>query len=114
MDRMVEAGKLGMKAGQGFFEWDGDEPVVPESGGSHDISPVVGAMVSEAHRIVADGITDRETLNEVLRRGSGGDMGPFDALDLLGREFLVETLRERHAETGAGVFEPAPSLVAEE
>lgn len=111
MDEMVERGDLGKKTGRGFYEWDGDEPVIPESGESHDISPIVAAMVSEAHRIVADGITDRETLNEILRRGSGGDMGPFDALDLLGREFLVEKLRERHEETGAAIYEPAPSLL---
>ena len=113
MEAMVDRGDLGKKSGRGFYEWDGDDPVVPDPDESHDVAPVVAAMVSEAHRIVADGITDRETLNDILRRGSGGDVGPFDALDLLGRELLVATLRERHDATGAGVYEPAPSLIEE-
>jgi enoyl-CoA hydratase/3-hydroxyacyl-CoA dehydrogenase len=34
-------------------------------------------------------------------------VGPFDLEAALGTEFLRETLRDRHAETGAGVYEPA-------
>lgn len=112
MESMVAAGRAGMKDGAGFYEWAGDDTVVPEPSVSHDVSPVVGAMVSEAHRVVADGVTDADTLDEILRRGSGGDMGPFDAQALLGAEYLVSVLEDRYEETGAAIYEPAAGLRA--
>jgi enoyl-CoA hydratase/3-hydroxyacyl-CoA dehydrogenase len=106
MESMVEAGKLGKKTGRGFFEWDGEDCLLPEAGENHDVTPVVAALVNEAHRLVDDGVGDPETIDEVLKRGSGGDVGPFDLEDTLGAGFLREALERRHAETGAGVYEP--------
>ncbi|MFC4542355.1 3-hydroxyacyl-CoA dehydrogenase family protein [Halosolutus amylolyticus] len=106
MDALVDAGDLGKKTGQGFFEWDGEEPRIPEVEDAHDVTPVVGALVNEAYRLVGDGVTDRETVNDVLKRGSGGDIGPFDVESMLGTGFLREALRERYGETGADVYDP--------
>jgi enoyl-CoA hydratase/3-hydroxyacyl-CoA dehydrogenase len=110
MERMVEADRMGKKSGAGFYEWDGDEPVIPGVESGHDIAPVVGAMVSEAHRIVADGITDTDTLDRILQRGGGGDLGPFGAQELLGAGYLVDVLEERYEATGAAIYEPAAGL----
>ena len=106
MEELVEAGNCGKKSGQGFFEWDGDECLLPEVDDPHDVTPILGALVNEAHRLVADGVGDEETIDEILRRGSGGDIGPFDVESMLGREFLREALEERYAETGASVYDP--------
>jgi len=106
MEAMVEAGDLGRKTGRGFFEWEGADPRIPAVETPHDVTPVVGALVNEAHRLVADGVGDRDTIDEVLRRGSGGDVGPFDVEAMLGQDFLREALWDRHEETGAAVYEP--------
>nr|WP_282594638.1 3-hydroxyacyl-CoA dehydrogenase family protein [Halomarina salina] len=106
MERMREDGRLGMKTGEGFFEWDGEECRLPDTDEAYDVTPVVAALVNEAHRLVADGVADEETVNDILKRGSGGDVGPFDVEAMLGREFLRETLIRRHEETGAGVYDP--------
>lgn len=110
MDAMVEAGRLGRKTGEGFFEWADGRPVRPDVEEPHDVTPVVAALVDEAHRIVADGVADRERVDAILRRGGGGDAGPFELGELLGYDFLRATLEERHAETGAAIYEPAPSF----
>lgn len=110
MERMVDEDRMGKKSGEGFYEWDGDEPVIPAVESGHDIAPIVGAMVSEAHRIVADGITDAETLDQILQRGGGGDLGPFGAQELLGAGYLVQVLEERYEATGAAIYEPAAGL----
>jgi|GEM_PF-302195 len=109
MERLVETGHTGKKAGRGFFEWNGGEAVVPD-GEAHDIQPVVAALVSEAHRLVDDGVADRETVDEILKRGGGGDLGPFDIEAMVGGDTLRGILERRHAETGADVFEPPDSL----
>ncbi|WP_265112187.1 3-hydroxyacyl-CoA dehydrogenase [Halosolutus halophilus] len=106
MEALVDAGDLGKKSGKGFFEWDGEEPRIPVVDDPHDVTPVVGALVNEAHRLVGDGVADGETVDDVLKRGSGGDIGPFDVEAMLGREFLRESLRDRHEETGAEVYDP--------
>jgi len=106
MERMREAGKLGMKTGEGFFEWDGEECLVPDTDEPYDVTPVVAALVNEAHRLVEDDVADAETVDDILKRGSGGDIGPFDIEAMLGAEYLRETLARRHEETGAGVYDP--------
>ncbi|MFD1515228.1 3-hydroxyacyl-CoA dehydrogenase [Halomarina rubra] len=106
MERMREEGRLGTKTGEGFFEWDGETCLVPETDETYDVTPVVAALVNEGHRLVADGVADAETVNDVLKRGSGGEVGPFDVEAMLGSEYLRETLVRRHEETGAGVYDP--------
>lgn len=105
MAEMVAAGTRGQKDGQGFFPWDGDEPMIPAAD-PHDAQPVVAALVAEAHRMVDDGVADAETVDRVLILGSTGDVGPFDVEAMVGAEHLRDVLLERYDATGAGVFEP--------
>jgi 3-hydroxyacyl-CoA dehydrogenase len=106
MEGMVDAGHLGKKSGEGFFQWDGDECRRPTPEEPHDATPVIAALVNEAHRLVADGVGDEATVNDVLKRGADSDVGPFDLAEMFGRESLRATLEARHAETGASVYEP--------
>ncbi|WP_049898253.1 3-hydroxyacyl-CoA dehydrogenase [Halococcus agarilyticus] len=106
METMVEADSLGMKTGQGFFEWEDGTCLVPEVDEPHDVTPIVAALVNEAHRLVADGVGEPSTIDDVLKRGSGGSIGPFDIESMLGADALREALERRYAETGAGVFDP--------
>lgn len=110
MERMVEAGRLGKKTGEGFLDWEDGEPVLPETDSDYDVTPILAALVNEAHRMVEDGVADRDTVDDVLRRGSGGPVGPFDVESMLGADHVRSVLASRHEETGAGVFRPADSL----
>ncbi|WP_254767039.1 3-hydroxyacyl-CoA dehydrogenase [Salinilacihabitans rarus] len=106
MEARVADGRLGKKTGAGFFEWDGETCVIPEPAEPHDVTPILAALVNEAHRLVDDGVGDPETIDEILKRGSGGDVGPFDVEAMFGRESLRETLERRRRETDAPVYEP--------
>lgn len=106
MEELVETGRLGKKSGEGFFEWDGETCERPTPDEPHDATPILAALVNEAHRLVEDGVGDESTVNEVLKRGADSDVGPFDLADMFGRDALRATLEERHEETGAGVYEP--------
>ncbi|MFB6105251.1 MAG: 3-hydroxyacyl-CoA dehydrogenase NAD-binding domain-containing protein [Halobacteriaceae archaeon] len=110
MEAMVEAGRLGRKAGEGFFEWRAGDPVLPEETDDAEITPIVAALVDEAHAMVADGITDRDGIDEILKRGSGGDLGPFDLEAMFGADALLAVLEARHAATEAAIFAASPSL----
>ncbi len=106
MDRIVADGRLGKKSGEGFFEWDGEDCLVPMPDESHDIQPILAALVNEAHHLVGDGVADESTVNEILKRAGGSDVGPFDLADLLGQTDLRNTLATRYQETGATVYKP--------
>lgn len=110
MASMVADGRLGRKTGAGFFEWEDGDADVPDPTDSAEITPIVAALVNEAHAMVADGITDRAGIDEILRRGSGGDLGPFDLESMFGPRSLLDVLEERHAATDAAIYEPTPSL----
>ena len=106
MDAMVADGRLGKKAGEGFFEWDGETCLVPDPQDPHDVTPILAALVNEGHRLVADGVADAETVDEILKRGGDSEVGSFDLEEMFGQDSLRETLRERHEKTGASVYEP--------
>lgn len=110
LEGLIEADRLGMKTAGGLLEWTDGEPVIPTAEEAYDITPVLAALVNEAHRLVADGIADRETTDEILRRGSGGAVGPFDVEAMVGSEHVRSVLEERYEETDAGVFQPANAL----
>jgi 3-hydroxyacyl-CoA dehydrogenase len=106
MDALVDHGDLGKKTGRGFFEWDGETCLLPDVTDPHDVTPVLAALVNEAHRLVDDGVADPDTVNDVLKRGSGGDVGPFDLEATFGADYLRDVLEARYEETGAGVYDP--------
>ncbi|MFC6954382.1 3-hydroxyacyl-CoA dehydrogenase [Halorubellus litoreus] len=105
MDAMVDRDDLGKKSGHGFFEWDGETCLLPEVDDPHDVTPVLAALVNEAHRLVDDGVGDRDTVNDVLKRGSGGDVGPFDLEATFGADYLRDVLDARYEETEAAVYD---------
>ena len=107
LEAMVADGRLGSKTGAGFFEWTDGEPVVPEGDATGDVEPILAALVAEAHRIVADGVADRDRVDAMLRRGSGGAVGPFDVEGMLGADRVRAVLESRYTETNAPIFDPS-------
>lgn len=110
MEEMIESGKVGKKAGEGFYKWEDEKPIIPEPGLKSDITPIIAALVNEAHKIVQDGIANREKVDKVLKLGSGGSLGPFDVGEMFGEEELREALEKKYQETGSELFKPAENL----
>jgi 3-hydroxyacyl-CoA dehydrogenase/enoyl-CoA hydratase/3-hydroxybutyryl-CoA epimerase len=130
LKRVYEAGRLGRKNSQGFYQYDaaGEKGEVDAAVYGHvqrglhrqqfagpDVQQrLVYAMLNEAARCLADG---------VVRSPRDGDVGavygigfppfrggPFRYMDAVGIPQVVRTLEELERRNGAR-FEPAPSLV---
>lgn len=110
MEEMIDSGKLGKKTGEGFYKWEDEQPIIPEPELKSDITPIIAALVNEAHKIVQDDIADREKVDKVLKLGSGGSLGPFDVGKMFGEEELQEALEEKYQETNSELFKPAKTL----
>ena len=102
----VDSGKLGKKSGEGFYRWSGEEPVPEPVENYVDITLLIAVTVNEAHRIVEDGIADKETVNEVWKLATLYPAGPFELAEAIGYEALIERLKEAYEETGAELFKP--------
>lgn len=107
MEAMVDRGDLGWKSGRGFFDWDGDDPRLPATDGTAELEPILAALISEAYRLVSDGVANRDRVDTILRRGSGGDVGPFDIETMLGLEHVRDVLAGRYDDTSATIYDPS-------
>jgi enoyl-CoA hydratase/3-hydroxyacyl-CoA dehydrogenase len=106
MEAMVAEGNLGKKTGQGFFTWERGAVSLPDPEQPHDVTPILAALVNEAHRLVDDGVADAETVDEILTRGNDGETGPFNIEEMFGAEYLREVLETRYEESGGAIYEP--------
>jgi 3-hydroxybutyryl-CoA dehydrogenase len=137
-ERLVAAGRLGRKTGEGFFRYGPDgQAIGPASGlGSRPAASqtttgpaaplppdvvswaataiaerITLAIVNEAYRALGEGVATVADIDLALRLGAGHPVGPFERADGLGGPAGVLDGLRRHSHDGPR-FEPAPALVA--
>lgn len=99
---MVEAGKLGRKAGQGFYRWEDGKAVKPDAGGAVGPSDLedrlILSMVNEAVACLADGVVkSADLLDAGVIFGTG--FAPFRGGPLqYARERGLDTVKARLSE----------------
>jgi 3-hydroxybutyryl-CoA dehydrogenase len=124
-EHLVEAGRLGRKAGVGFYRYDDGPPgpvdPVPDGTATVDgaapleasaiIERLRLAIVNEAWHALGDGVATEGDIDLALRLGAGHPDGPFAiTASIGGPRAVLESLR-RLAAFGSR-FEPAPALIS--
>ncbi|RBI63823.1 3-hydroxyacyl-CoA dehydrogenase [halophilic archaeon] len=107
----VEAGDLGKKTGEGFYDYEDGGADVPTDAGSEDIVLRLQAvMANEVAKLVGGDVAPADEVDEAVMLGAGFPEGPAKMADNAGLATLLETLEELSEETGAARYVPADYL----
>ena len=118
---VVDAGRLGRKAGAGFYDYGADGArgapwaELPSASGRHlpgdRISArILAALVNEAASAVADGVARPEAIDTAMRLGANYPSGPLEWGERIGLAQVVGVLDELHREFPDGGYQVAPLL----
>jgi enoyl-CoA hydratase/3-hydroxyacyl-CoA dehydrogenase len=127
LEELVDEERYGQKTGRGVYDYedrgtsetsqedgeavDGDGPDIPTDAGSDDIAErFLAAMANEVGNLVGEDVAGPDAIDEAVMLGAGFPEGPAKTVDDHGLEALVETLEDRHEDTGHPRFEVADGL----
>jgi 3-hydroxybutyryl-CoA dehydrogenase len=122
---MVDAGRLGRKAGGGFYEYDADGargaawpplarrpagPQLPVLDERAIAARILAGIVNEAASAVADGVAAPEAIDTAMRLGTGYPSGPLEWGERIGLSHVVHTLDALNAAVPDGRYRVIPLL----
>ena len=118
---LVDAGRLGRKAGAGFYDYEADGARgAPWSGagvaGAGQLSEeqiaarILATLVNEAASAVADDVARPDAIDTAMQLGANYPHGPLEWGERLGLESVVATLDALHAAVPDGRYRVVPLL----
>jgi 3-hydroxybutyryl-CoA dehydrogenase len=122
---LVDAGRLGRKAGGGFYEygadgargmvWAGverrpDGPRVDHLGAEQVAARVLATIVNEAASAVADGVATPTAVDTAMRLGTNYPSGPLEWGERIGLDHVLHTLDALNAVVPDGRYRAVPLL----
>ncbi|WP_460754897.1 3-hydroxyacyl-CoA dehydrogenase [Nocardiopsis oceani] len=119
--RLVAAGHLGRKSGQGFYKGK-DDPAEPKRSGRFaemvrdeetlDLGEMlIAPQIDDALRMIGDGYASAKDIDTAMRFGCGYPKGPTELLDERGAESVITTLVAMSEYSLTTIAVPAPLLM---
>jgi 3-hydroxybutyryl-CoA dehydrogenase len=122
--RVVDAGRLGRKAGAGYYDYDGTDGArgapwtalerrrrhLPQLDAAQIEARVLAAIVNEAASAVADDVATPDAIDTAMRLGTNWPDGPLAWGERIGLASVVHTLDALHAAVPDGRYRVVPLL----
>jgi 3-hydroxybutyryl-CoA dehydrogenase len=112
--RLVEAGRLGKKAGLGFYDWrDGaarPEPRRDPDAGRAIVDRIVAMLINEAVDALLLGVASAADIDLAMTKGVNYPRGLLAWADDLGAGVVLSRLEALQAEYGEDRYRPSPLL----
>ncbi|MEM1658431.1 MAG: 3-hydroxyacyl-CoA dehydrogenase [Candidatus Jordarchaeales archaeon] len=109
LEEMARKGRLGKKAGAGFYDWSEGKPRISEGiQGAYDVTRIVAVAANEAFWIMSDGVAEPETIDRVVKLGMLSPVGICELADALGLDTLAKTLHEVYKKYGLELYRLCP------
>ncbi len=107
----VDAGAVGRKAGEGFYDYDNGGVEIPADAGQESIETrLLAVMANEIAKLVDNDVAAPPAIDEATQLGAGFPEGPATMADAAGLASLHQTLVDCQEETGAARYAPASLL----
>ncbi|MET1124801.1 MAG: 3-hydroxyacyl-CoA dehydrogenase/enoyl-CoA hydratase family protein [Archaeoglobaceae archaeon] len=108
VEEMVREGRLGMKAGRGFYEYRGvyERARIPKKF-AFKVNPIrlIAPAVNEAAWLLRNGVATKEDIDKAMVLGMGYPRGLLEMADDYGIDTIVATLEKRREESGLSEYE---------
>jgi enoyl-CoA hydratase/3-hydroxyacyl-CoA dehydrogenase len=75
---LYEGKKLGRKTGEGFYSYAERPAVTEDQAKSFDVNLLLRPFVAEAEKLVAEGVADIQSIDNVIKLGGNIPFGPFE------------------------------------
>jgi len=76
--KLYEGKKLGRKTGEGFYNYAGKPAVSEEQAKGFDVNLLLKPFIAEAEKLVAEGVSDPQSIDTVMKLGGNLPIGPFE------------------------------------
>ena len=114
MKKLVDAGKLGKKTGQGIFEWAGGARPkidITKADPNFDLMDIICLQVNEGTKLLEDGVTDSAAeIDKAVVNGGGSTFGPFALAKGAGWPKVAAQCEAISKKTGIKWFMPTQML----
>lgn len=101
--RFVKEGRIGRKAGKGFYAYDPEKRSLEESKGADPkwlVTRIIMPYLREAMIEFETGIATKEDIDKALKLGSNYKEGPFETIERLGLDVVREELKKLQQQFG--------------
>ena len=101
--RFVKEGRIGRKAGKGFYAYDPEKRSLEESKGADPkwlVTRIIMPYLRESMIEFETGIATKEDIDKALKLGSNYKEGPFETIERLGLDVVREELKKLQQQFG--------------
>jgi enoyl-CoA hydratase/3-hydroxyacyl-CoA dehydrogenase len=106
--KMVEAGHLGKKSGQGYFDWSAGRPEIDLKKATNKFSPLwmIFVQINEATKLVEQGVCSVNDVDLAMVNSTGNPTGPMSIGRQISKWDLTDQLQRLSKRYNKAIFAP--------